>query len=236
MAEDVSIRWDQRHFDRTFARYMQHTSRTLPEAINSKAFYIARGAVRETQKADKGKIRSALQQTIQVPSKSAVGTMRNKRVLVQARDHDAPLAAVIINARRGAKNKRGLFGKNMRDAVKAMINARVRSVAYIKSGFLPAVKILAKFTKDKSRAPAMDSAAKQFGQAKGAAIPAGANAKVPMATIINEAYAKHDKNDALRKVGGRGLQRSFDAETASMRQHIEDKMRPAAAEFNAAQR
>jgi hypothetical protein len=235
MAEAVSTTVNTSRFDSTFKRYLAHTKRALQVAINTKAYFVARKAVWFTDKAEKGKIRSALTETIQVASKRKPGTVRNRRVLRKARDYDAPLAAVIINARRGRTGKKGLFGADMKVAIRDMLAARLRSVAYIKSGWLPAIRALAKVSEKRGQ-PSIDTSAKQVGNAKGAGIPAGGDGKLSIARIINEAWAKHDTKNSLERVGGRGLQRAFNDETASMSQYIADKMNPAAKEFNAAQR
>jgi hypothetical protein len=237
-----AAKWDQRRFDRTFLRYLQFTSRTFVQAVNTKAYYIARKALWFTHKADRGKVESVLGKYVTTQRTTKKGRVMNRRrlELTKARSHDAPLAAVIINKRRGAKaagGKGGLYGKAMALAIREMMAARIKSIAYIKSGWLPAIRALAKLA-DKKGQPAIDSAAKQIGGTpKGSAVPAVLSSSTSAASIINETWTKHDPNGAaMMKYGASGLQRAFNDEAASMTQYLKDKMRPAETEFNAANR
>ena len=111
-----------------------------------------------------------------------------------------------------------------------MLGSRMRSLAFIKSGFVPGVKALAPFA-DKTGQPATDESAKQIGQAKGEAIPAKESFS-PEGQLANFASAKRDIRAALSKYGGEGLQIAFDDEAASMLDYMEKKLRPDADAFN----
>lgn len=240
----MSMKWDQSKFDRTFGRYMDHTSRDLVSAINTKAYYVARKATWFTHKADRGKMRTALGQrvTIEHTLKKTKGIdyerIRHKKVLqlTQARDHDAPLAGLIVNKRRGKKGQKGLQGREMGRAVRDLLTAREKSIAYTKSGWLPAIKRLAVLA-DKKGQPAIDTQAKTVGKAKGEAMPAMSLHSKSAASIINEAWATHDEGSkAFYRYGSSGLQRAFNDEAASMTTYLKDKMKPAENKFNAAQK
>lgn len=228
----MSVKLDTSKFDEAFKRYVAITNRDLHTATNTTAYYIARKAVWFTEKANKEQVKSSLVSVVtsQVTNRKGAVVTRRKKSLVKARDHDAPLAAVIINARRKRAGKKGLFGAQMKAAVREMIAARVRSVAYIKSGWIPAIRTL-EGVADKGKQPRIDSSAKQLGKPKGYAVPARGLSWTPVAKIVNEAYAKRDKKDAFGKVGGGGLQMAIDDETASKNQYIEDKMKERAEEF-----
>lgn len=238
MSQAVTVRYDQSKFDKTFVEYMKHTSRDLVTAINTKAYYIARKATWFTHKANKGQIRTALGQRITVAHTTKSGRVVNRKQLqlAHARDHDAPLAGLIINKRRGKKGEKGLHGKAMAVAIRDLLVARERSVAYTKSGWLPAIKQLA-LVADNKNPPSIDTTAKTVGRAKGDAFPARDLHSKSAATIINEAWAKRDSGaSAFFKYGSQGLQKAFSDETASMKTYIEGKMNPAADKFNAAQK
>jgi hypothetical protein len=240
MAESVKARWDQSRFNRTFKRYMQFSSRDAVTAINTKAYYIARKAVWFTHKADKGKVESALGKYVALPSNGKSKTQRKRIRLVKGTKHNAPLAALIINKRRGKLTeggKGGLYGKEMARAIREMLMARFRSIAYIKSGWLPAIKALAKFA-DKRNEPGIDFDSKQIGNPKGSGTPANLNETgKTIATIINETWTKHDPGGAaMFKYGASGLQKAFNDEAGSMTQYIKDKLKAAEKDFNAAQR
>lgn len=227
----ITAGWDVSRFESTLREYLRVTSRTLPKVVNTKLYYIARKAVWFTQKADVEHIRSELGRFVTVSELNRKGkTVKRRRlVLAPARSHNAPLAALIVNKRRGVG--KGLYGAAMARAVREMVAARSRSTAFLKSGFLPGVKKLAPFA-DKAGQPAMDSSAKVIGRAKGDGQPANEMDFNPVAFIVNEASALRDRNTALFRVAGKGLEIAFDDETASMLEYIERKMNPDAQDFN----
>ncbi len=192
-APAVSIKINRREFDATLRKYILISKREIPDIINTKAFFIARRAVVETPKAKLGRMSASTARTL----------------------------GKIINKRKGARGEKGLYGSDMAKAVELLYAARRRSVAFIKSGWLPAIRELEKLIPSKYRrgAARKDNSAKQIGDAKGNATPARAGFRV-QAKIINAAIAKRDKKDALGKYGMIGLQRAFDFETKSMLEYI----------------
>lgn len=229
--------WDQRQFDRTLREYMNvNTKRTLPQIVNTKAYYIWRKALWFTQKADVHRMKAQLGQFVSVNRIGKSGKVVKKRevVLTKGEGTNAPLAALIINARRGKRGDPGLYGSRMARAIREMLSARFKSAAFIKSGFIQGIKDLEPFA-DKSGRPPIDNAAKQLGRPKGDAKPAKPGWRL-IAQMVNNASAQRDTKGALLKYGGRGLDRAFKDETASMREYIERKMKPDAAKFNAGQR
>ena len=55
----MSFQLDTQEFQRTFNQYLSKTKRTLPEAINAKAFFIARRAAEHTPIAERATIEAA---------------------------------------------------------------------------------------------------------------------------------------------------------------------------------
>lgn len=212
--------------------YLKVTSRNLQLAINTKAFFIARKAIWFTHKADSYRIKAQLGQFVSVNRINKKGKISKRRELnlVKGTQHDAPLAALIINARRGKAGQPGLYGKKMTGAIKEMLAARARSVAFLKAGWLPAVKILAPHADAKGQPP-VDKGAKQIGRPKGTGSPARAVIKM-VAKIVNHATTRRDTNGALLKWGARGLDRAFQDETRSIMQYLEDKIRKPTAQTN----
>lgn len=192
---------EAREWNRTFPAYMQHTKRDLPTALNSKAFFIARRAVVETPKAK-------------------LGRMDRKTAAILGR---------IINKRRAERGEPGLYGEEMKKAVEILYQIRRRSVAFLKSGWLPAIRRLELAVEAKYRRGAArnDRSAAQVGQPKGKAIPARTGVRT-VAIIENAAIAKHDNKDALLKYGGPALQKAFDYEVRSMKEYIERKLKETA--------
>lgn len=56
----VEFKIDDREFQETLKRYLAVSSRTLPQALNEKMFYIVRGAVTRLPKVEKSKIETDL--------------------------------------------------------------------------------------------------------------------------------------------------------------------------------
>jgi hypothetical protein len=196
MAE--AFRLQTAEWDRVFPKYMALVRRDLADVLNTKAFFIARRSVVETPKA-------------------RLGRMDRKTAAILGR---------IINQRRGARGEKGLYGKEMLKAVEILYAARRRSVAFLKSGWLPAIRALEARVDPKYRRGAArnDRAAKQFGQPKGGAIPARTGWQV-VARIENAALSSHDDKQALQTFGGPALQRAFDHEARSMVEYLERKLR-----------
>jgi len=197
MSSPVSIRINTREFDRVLRQYLAVTKRDLPDVVNAKAFFIARRAVVETPKAKLGRM------------SRATGAILGR----------------IVNKRRGKDGLKGLYGKEMSKVVEIIYAARRRSVAFLKSGWLPAIRKLELAVPSKYRRGAArnDRSAKQVGKPKGSATVAREGWRV-VAKIENAALAKHDKKEALSLFGGPALQRAFDYETQSMKEYIAKKL------------
>ncbi len=222
----MSAKWDQTKFNAALKAHLENTSRTVERVVNGHAFHVALAASKLTTKTHPTSIKESLGRYISVHRVSSSGRVSNVRRLrfTQGRDHPAPLAALIVNARRGKKNEPGLYGRAMTAAMRNLLKVRNRSIAFIASGWIPAIKILGRFA-DKDGKPGLEASVVQVGARKGTATPAR-KGSVMVAQIINNAVAKHDKKGALAHYGARGLQLAFDQETASITKHLADKLKP----------
>lgn len=246
-------RWDQSVFDRTLADYMKISTRTLAEIVNNKAYYVARKALWFTRKADAGSIRSSLGEIRRRGQvvKSARGSLISYRFTIKTthlqlhdsnRYADVPLAALLVQSKAAKAGRRSpWFGRNraagaaaMTAAIRNLIVARLRSVAYLKSGWLPSIKLFGSAVADKSGLPPIEG--KQTGRPKGR----GEKAKpgfIVRASIENFARTiKDPRYEALTRHGAPALQRAFDDEAQSMREYIERKMKGDADAFNQGQK
>ena len=235
MPSPVNIKVNDKEFRQTLRQYIQVSRRTIPEIVNSKAYFIARRAIYETPKANKlaiGKSLSKLLLSLKTTAKG--GKMVLKTVTRYGRlgqTSQVPLAALLVNWQRGQRGKPGLYGEKMKAAVEHFILNRQRTIAFIRSGWLPAVKILAPFVKSKKGAAPNDPETKQHGRQKGGAVPAREGFRV--AARIENAIAAGGKNaehhgEAVNKYAIPALQRAFANEEASMRQYMEDKLKESA--------
>jgi hypothetical protein len=241
----VSESWDQSGFDSALDRYMALSRHSRLEVINKKAYFVARKALWFTDKVDPSRIRSELGRLVTVRSVTATGrTVRTRSLeLAPAREHEGiSLARMILIARYRRQgggwptDQAGWWeGEPGWDAaIRNLIASRERSSAFIKSGWLPAIRFLAGFVPNKSGQPAIDNEARIYGDAKGSAV-AAAEANQGVAWIINSAFARHDTKtpSALERVGSKALDLAFYDETQDLLQEINRRLSELAVKANA---
>jgi hypothetical protein len=224
---EVSVKVDTRAFDAAFHKYMAVTRHSLAEICNKKAAYIATRALKSTKRASRASIEASLGKKIVVSRTTKKGrVIKSKKLsLVQADIADAPLAALIVNKRRGARGEPGLRGAEMATAVSKMINRRFSSIGFIASGWIKAIQELSAALKERF---SYDRKVKAFGKVKGGATAAkpGWN---PTAIIFNNIDAKGSQE--VKEYITEGVQKALDAEAASMEQYVESKLAKDAARF-----
>lgn len=212
--------WDQTKFDQVLDLYLTETSRTRTEAINTKAFYVARKALWFTTKTGEGRIMDELMEYVTVKRQTGWDWQTPVETTAQV-----TLATAIVQKRKG------LYGAELKNAVGALFRVRIRSRAFLASGWLPAIRALAPVATDKNKAFPTDSSVKRLGAAKGSGTIAN-DQSLAVATIINNAIAKHDKKDSLTRHGGPALQEAFNDETADMLEYLDRKLAPATEKAN----
>lgn len=196
----VEVRIDTREFEATLKRYAAVSKTSFPDIVNRKLRFIARGATRLTPKAKASDIRSSLRQEGARPGQT--------------------LAESIVRAKLYRQGKKQPTKIETKALVKAMIGARIRSIGYIKSGWLPAI---AKLGAALGLSSSGGGQGRQFGKPKGNAVIAKSGWKV-FGSITNEAYTRHDPK-ALEIYGAPALQQAVNNETVSTQAEIEKRMR-----------
>lgn len=230
----VNTKVETAHFVKTFGEYIKVTHRSFVDSVNNKLFMIARKASWFTRKTDKKHIARDLGKITFLREKNYNRLYRHT-LKKGTQNTKAPLAALIANKRLGVKKEKGLYGSAMRQAIQQLITARNVSIAYIKSGWLPAIQTLAKVATIKARNARDDKDAQRIGREKGRAV-AAINGDVISGLIENEAWAKRDKGQAaFLRYGNQGLQHAIDSEWKDTAAQIEKEMKPAADAFNASQ-
>jgi hypothetical protein len=216
----VRFKVDAREFTATLRKYAELSRREPSDIVNKKALYIARGALRLTPKADKQVIKTELGRVIR--RKTGARTL----VLTKARDYPFSLAEAIIRARIYRKGGTQPTAGEIGEKIEALINSRMRSIAFLKSGWIPAIKLLGPLVKNLRGAPPLDRSAKEFGTPKGSAKAATPSTWKVRATLENAAAGEHGEHkDALLRLGGPALQQAFDNEERSMKEYIEERFR-----------
>jgi hypothetical protein len=238
----MSNTWDQRQFDRALNACIQVSRRSAANVINAHALYIAFSAQNFTPKADKMAIGRSLSELIydfKATKKGSRRTLKTKTVYTGAggATAQAPIVALMINKKRGEHGKPGLYGPDMAAAVRTFIAGRQRTVAFLKSGWSPAIKLLKSKVPYKFRGAAKEKEIVKFmGQAKGRATAAVESEK-PTAMIENfvgmAGPGGNHHNAGLVKYGQPAFERAFRTETASMIEHLKKELDETAfAEFN----
>ncbi len=199
------IKMDTREWSRTLAQYMEHTKKDLATVINTKALYIDRGAIRETEKADIQKLTEEL------------------------RDG---LAEKIIRARYFKEGKKQPSNAEVEEKAKRLIAARRRSVGFLKAGWIPGIQAFNRALGRSSTAPSRSLlwSKSNIGGAK-AAQPGW---KIE-AEMWNAAVATHGGQQgeaALAKFATAGWEKAAAKEVASMKVYIEGKLQGTANRYN----
>jgi hypothetical protein len=227
-------------FQKTLGDYMQFSSRSLREACNEKAYFIingspdTEGAIKLTKKADYQQIKKELgaetQQQIGKRGKPIkkwrLGLVANRNAGESGYDN---LAKRIVIARLRKAGKPIPDAQTLNRMAIALVQARIRSVAFFRSGWLPALKVFARYSK--YTRVGRDEAVR-YGVEKGGGSPAtSAQGFSPKAFAWNDANATAKFGGlagGAERVALPGLEAAIAQEMASMQTYIERKMGEAA--------
>ena len=227
MANDIKVELDTKAFDAALNKYMDITSKSIVDVLNMKAYVIAAESLNATIKTNPQDIERDLGKVIAVKWINKKGKQKTSKQIsggVKSRTTSAPLAVLLVNKRQGKLGKPGLYGNNMKAAIIKLINRRKKSVAFLRSGWVPAIKILSRLAKNASTTP-QDTTMR--GEAKGGAIPAR-DELVSWAEIWNSVKGGKQESGFVHKKLQEALQFAIDKETASMYEYMERKLQEAA--------
>ncbi len=215
----------QADFQNTLKRYLQVNRRTLPEALNEKAYFITGAAIRNTHKADYERIKTEMGAFLK-PVIGKRGKELKRKVLGLQEDYWAQLATIIIVARLRKAGKKIPPAAELIKMALDLVRARIRSVGFIRSGWLPALRRLARFSKYGRIKFASGDLPKMSGVKKGGVSPAtAAQGDFAKCVIWNSAGGLPKHKGALIKYGQPGLEKAVQEETASMKKYLEGKLR-----------
>lgn len=201
----MSDAWDQSRFDELLTQEVIFTRRNYIDAINTHAYFIARKALWLTKKADAARLRAELEG----PAKFTDGTLGEAIMLARYRKQG------------GWPSSGSAFASD----IARLIAAKTRSVGFLKSGWLPAIRTLEHFTVNKSQAAPLDRDARVYGQEKGSGYPAVAG-DIMTAQITNSAGTEKAKGTAaLHKYGSAALDTAFYDEAERMKEFIHRRLR-----------
>lgn len=229
-----TVQLDTRAFNQQLREVAAQSSRDGADVVNSRMSFVIRKAIQFTEKSNKAEIQHVLGQVgnALVLTKKGDRLRKGKGGRGRAVLKENSFAALIVNARR--RDQAGpdymLWGNALEEAARKLIAARVRSVAFIKSGWAWAFREILPFVKFK-RPPGSvpDPDAKPRGQPKGFATAAKASNRI-VATAENRAlmasggkYQAPGPHNPL-PIAEAGLKLALASEQAEMTRHLKEKM------------
>lgn len=203
---------DTRNFDRALDEYMKFNKRNLSEVINTKLNFIARNATTTTKKVEPSKIDAELDAASRFHPHISVGQ-------------------AIVNYKLKQSGKKTLHDARLDSAVEKLKKQRHRTVGFLRSGWLPAIRILQKAMRGARGVPQMDRSIRIKANSLGTAKVAQPNDKC-YGEIENFVQGGKGTSGNVKSILIRGLQLAMDKEVRSMQDYIEKKMNPEIDKFN----
>lgn len=181
---NVSI--DTSSLDRALKLYKQaRKGKTYAYCVNRALQNVTARAIGPTPKADAAKIAWQMGQVgTQIAYRDRKGNLKRYKTPKRIYNFANSFAARIINKRLRDTGQKMVFGAEMEKRAKAMVGARLRSVAFIKSGYIPALALLSRLI-DKPMRILRDG--RVVGVPKGWAIPAPKGTAVTFGEVANNA-------------------------------------------------
>ncbi len=229
---------DMREFNRAAEECIKESERTYPEFINGHLLAIASKAIPATDKANADQIAHEMGQIgTKVVRSRKTGQLKKGRRIYATGD---TMAARIVNARRKRQGLPLVWGAELDREAKYEIARRLRAVAFIRSGWIYAVRTLSRLVGYKTARPNQD--VRMSGQAKGYARPAqrvfnstceGEIANTALLTDAVRPQFKSGHSSNPMPVATRGLQIAVNEEQRDMLEHLAQKLRPVFAKHSA---
>lgn len=235
----TALKVDTREFMRSLRALAVAKNKNFSDVVNKKLYYVARKAVWFTKVADYQRIAQEMGQNYKPAKGKRTGSFTMVKHSTYANtDKDAPLAAILVNFYRGKLGKKGLYGQALKVAVQKMVGLRLRSIGFLKAGWIAARDAMKRQAKIMT-APegTVAGGSKRAGVARlGGAVAATPARDKAYARIENRAsYGsrpnphrgkepyQHDK--ALMRYALPALERAFADETADTMAEVEKELR-----------
>lgn len=210
------IHIDSALFQRTLDEYAKHSKRDMATLVNQKAYSILLKAAGMNRVADKGKIISELgQQSTAIRAQKVritkAGVKRGK--MITERIYSPALYAIV--RWKAAKSGRKIQASEMEGAARKELARRVKSVSFMKSGWLAAISNIA----------ASIGKQRKVRKGFGSSTPAKPGAS-PSASFWNTSFNKPSNTTDKRPTrwAEDALRGGFLAEMQNMRQRIAAKL------------
>jgi hypothetical protein len=228
---------DSRQWQKAAKELFETSSRSCVDFTNGQALRVASLAIKETEKANRVEIERIMgvlssKQTIRGGKAGAKGWVRITKRKIGA---DSFAARIVAKRFRETGSWFGLKGKTLEQKALKLIAAKVKSVGFIKSGWIPSVQTLSAVVYQKPRGLSGSvSGSKIVGAKKGYAVPArfGFRSKIE-AVIANTALNQsskfsswHGKKGNPMPVAEKGLQRALNLAAQDMIQKLAERLNP----------
>ena len=232
-----TLRIDSREWQAAARKlFDSETKKSLSEFLNGQALFVASQAVKLTEKADRRRIEHQMgvitsKEKLRGGAAGAKGWVRiTKRQFGQTVADT--LGGRILLKRHAATGRWGYKGKTLADKVRAMVAAKVRSVGFIRSGWIWAVRDLSAFVYG---GPRLANAREAGGAKKGYAIPArltwadGTHVEIGSTSLgpVNRSHWHGAKGNPL-PIAEAGLQAALKMGERDMLMHLEKRIQKAA--------
>lgn len=206
---NTKIEIDTASLERAFIKYREISRRGLAEDINQKAYSICNSAVAITKRANKANIR--------------------KELKASSRDFpNAPLGAILVNAKQGRFGRRGFYGATMKAKFDELVENRAGAINFLRAGWLSAVAVLASSI---GKSPGKNAVQflSRFGKGGGGGTAAkpGIN---PTAYFWNQSFSRHTSTNNGIKYAEEGLQKAVNQEVRRMGEYVARKQEQRAME------
>jgi hypothetical protein len=219
-------------FNRALQAAAKESSRTYPQVVNGQSLALASRALRATMKADANKIAYQLGQVATQKKVSKKGRVSFKRIYA---DTNNTLAHKIVVARLRQRGQPIPDAAEVDRMAKRMRGARLRAVAFIRSGWVYAIRTLATqvgYRDARGGRPRAGEAARMTGTQKGYAKPAPkTSGDVAACEIANTALLQDERSPM--PVALAGLNSAFAESVRDMRNHLREKLSGVFRKYNA---
>lgn len=212
--------YDMSGLSREVERLQGFTKKTGPKIVDHRLANVSVRASNNTKRASKLGIRTELGIIAVGLRTTKKGKLTRGKNIYATGKKGAPLAALIVNARRGRAGKKGLHGKEMTGAVTRLVGGRSRSTGFNASGYFPGIKTLGS-----AQIKLNSQGISVKGQPKGRATRAQSNSLNPQAFLENSVKG-------ITEVGGSALQDAIHDEAREIARHIAGAMKPGFDQFN----
>lgn len=243
MANPVSASFNVREFQQTLRSYARESSKDFDQIVLEKSYQLAGGfgaknpgALQLTRHADPARIAREMALSVtETQHTNKKGKVSIRRKLSFGSGDKNTLAARIVNWRRRKEGQPPLWGQKLDAASKALTQARVKSVNFVRSGWLASIQKLGPLIKKSGNVGGL----RQKSRLKGVATTSGLGSNRPSVTVINRALNPerrgnpHVTPSRLKQMAEEGLGAAMQSVTRDMVRYMERKLQKTADKYSA---